>query len=147
MKIYIDTCGWCRPYDDQKITRNAAEAIAIMSAIETCRLAGHCIVGSTAVMHELRDIKDPLKRAGVESFYINNTDARAVITAKEIARAQSLHAQGVGKKDSFHLAAAEAGGVDILLTTDGGFEEIVTEKNLSAVRVINPLKFLMEVLK
>jgi predicted nucleic acid-binding protein len=147
MKLYLDTCCWCRVYDDQKITRNAAEAIAIMSAIETCRLTGYHIVGSTAVTYEIRNIKDPLKRAAVECLYLSNIDERAVISAKEITRAQSLYSQGVGKNDSFHLAAAEAGGVDILMTTDDDFEEIIAEKSLSIVRVINPMKFLTEVLK
>jgi len=49
--------------------------------------------------------------------------------------------------DSQHLALAEATGVDFLLTTDGPFVRICAEKNLSDVSVINPLNFLLEVIK
>jgi predicted nucleotidyltransferase len=48
---------------------------------------------------------------------------------------------GLGVMDSYHLAAAEAAGADVLITVDKDFERISTNKKLSRVIVINPLKF------
>jgi len=58
-------------------------------------------------------------------------------------RAQSFQVDGVGVVDSQHLAAAEAAGVDYLITTDLKFERVVTRKKLSKVVVINPLTYLV----
>jgi len=48
--------------------------------------------------------------------------------------------------DGFHLAFAENANVDILLTTDNKFEKAVSKLSLK-LKVINPLKYLMEVIQ
>jgi len=146
VKVYLDTCCYCRPYDDQAQVKIATETVAVMVAIETCRLAGFCIVGSMVVISELGSIYNGELRRTVERFYADTTDSYVSLNANDLARAQVLQARGMGVMDSYHLAAAEAAGVNILLTTDGSFEKICTRKKLSAVKVINPLNFLPEVM-
>ena len=142
IKIYIDTCGWCRPFDRQDIPRNAAETIAIVTAIEAAQIAGYVIVGSLAVVSELKNIKNDLIRSVILKYYVDAISESVILSEKESARAQSLQSDGVGVMDSQHLAAAESAGASYLLTVDDDFIKIVAEKNLSKVNVINPLTYL-----
>jgi predicted nucleic acid-binding protein len=142
IKIYVDTCGWCRPWDDPRVARNAAEAIAIATVIESAQIAGHPIVGSMVVMNELKKNKNDASRRAVLDYYAGAVNETVVLSEKDSARAQSLQAVGVGVMDSMHLSAAESAGASYLLTVDDDFINIVAKKNLSKVNVINPLTYL-----
>jgi hypothetical protein len=48
--------------------------------------------------------------------------------------------------DSLHLAVAEAGGVDVLLTTDDAFLK-ATQRIKTAVATANPMDWLMEMIR
>jgi len=147
MKIYLDTCCYCRPYDKPSQVKIATEAAAVMAVIESSRIAGHRIIGSMAVTSELGDIPNAELRETVEGFYNNTVDGEIILTADDYARADALRGEGVGDMDSLHLAGVEAVGADALLTTDDPFIRICARKNLSFVKVINPLNFLPEVIK
>jgi hypothetical protein len=148
MKLYFDSCCYGRQWDDQKDTQIAADTLAIMTIIEAAKIAGHSIWGSGAVKFELGNIpNDNPNRADIIGFYKNTINERFILTTAEFTRAQSLQAEGVGEMDSQHLSAAEAIGVDYLITTDDKFKRVVIKKNLSKVRVINPLTFLAEGIK
>jgi len=127
--------------------RNALEALAVISAVDTCKIAGYCIIGSVVVWDELNAIREVEKREAVKSYYVNAIDRRAPLNKTDIIRAQALQARGLGSKDSMHLAVAESAGADVLLTVDDDFEGISTRKSLSVVRVINPLNFIQEVIR
>ena len=118
-----------------------------MAIIQTCRIVGYCIVGSMAVTSEIGEIRNVEKREEIETFFNDTIDMFFAITAKEDARSQELRAKGLGEMDSLHLAVAETVGADVLLTTDAQFIQTCAKKNLSGVRVINPLNFLPEVTK
>jgi len=147
MIIYFDTCCYCRLYDNQSQVKIATEAVAVMSVIDLCRIAGHRIIGSMAVTSELGDIPNADLRETVEGFYNDTIDGEIILTAADYARAEALRSEGLGDMDSLHLAAAEAVGVDVLLTTDGQFARVCEKKNLSNVKVINPLNFIPEIIK
>jgi len=120
-----------------------AETIAIMTIIEAARIAGHRIFGSPVVTFELGNIPNVALRADTMGFYAATVNDVAKMTAADYARALSFQADGVGIVDSQHLAAAEAAGVDYLITTDLKFERVVARKKLSKVVVINPLTYLV----
>jgi len=61
-------------------------------------------------------------------------------------RARELRAQGLRDLDAFHLAEAERGGADVLLTTDDRFIRAARAlQPASPVRVENPVIFELEV--
>jgi predicted nucleic acid-binding protein len=144
MDIYLDTCCYGRSFDDQEQANIAAETIAVMTAIDTCKIAGYGIVGSEAVIYELDNIHNVDLREAVIRFYNTTVTRHILLTAKEYERAAALQNEGLGVMDSQHLAAAEAAGAKFLLTTDYDFERLCTKKNLSFVKVINPLTILTE---
>lgn len=72
------------------------------------------------------------------SIYVEiNSDI--IDKAKELQRTMNIK-----PFDALHLASAEYGGADILLTTDKKFLNRATESN-TKIRVANPIIWLMEV--
>lgn len=68
------------------------------------------------------------------------------LRSSEIERAQQIEAWGISAFDALHLACAESGGADILLTTDDGLlSKATTHADQLRVRVENPLVWLREV--
>ena len=143
MKIYLDNCCYCRPYDGHAQNRVRQEARAVLDAVEFCKTAGHGIVGSPVVTKEMEKIRDGVKLEKVQKFYRNAANYRVATTPAIISRAQTFQAQGLKIADSYHLACAEAADADYLLTTDDDFERISAKMDLT-VKVINPLNFLPE---
>lgn len=146
MKIYLDNCCYNRPYDEHTHDRVRIEAIAVMSAVEFCRLAGYGIVGSIAVVNEINKIRNVDKLNKVREFYNRAINDYIPISADIAKRARTLQAKGLKALDGFHLAFAEAAEADFLLTTDDRFEKACAKMNLT-LKVINPLNFLPEAIK
>lgn len=141
MKVYFDTCCYCRPFDDRTQPMIDDEAIAVMTAVEMCHIVGYCVIGSDVVVAEIGEIPNEELRNEVNVFFRDSVDSFANITADDIARAsQYQKSVKMGIKDSFHLAVAESVGVNVLLTTDKGFIKKASMINTS-VKVMNPLKF------
>jgi len=149
MKIYMDNCCYNRPYDNYTDEQSVAEVAAIKAITAICKRAGFIIYGSSAVTDEIDAFQDskPEKWRDVRDFY-NRTDKIYLSPTPAImARAQGFMAAGLGDYDSFHLAYAEAAGVDVLLSTDKRFINACAREQLSIVNVMNPIIFLPEVEK
>jgi len=116
-----------------------------MAIIETCIIAGHCIVGSAFVTSEIGENTDIIKKNDTKALF--DKVVNKYVTNTNEVRAQELQTKGLRKMDSYHLAVAEFAGADVLLTTDKDFIRICAKHNLSSVKVINPLTFLPEVIK
>jgi len=140
LKIYLDTCCYGRPYDDQTQAKVKMESAAITGVIMLCKVIGYGIIGSSAVVSEIGNIRDIAKRGNVENFYNDSIDDHIDLTDDMIARAQVLRSAGLGVFDSYHLVCAETVGANFLLTTDVDFIKAASRLN-TAVRVINPLNF------
>jgi hypothetical protein len=76
-----------------------------------------------------------------EIYNKESIDDNIQISAQIITRAVSLNLMKLGKMDSFHLAAAEAAGADFLITTDERFIRKSKNRNITAVKIIDPLDF------
>jgi predicted nucleic acid-binding protein len=146
MNVYLDTCCYGRQFDNQEQANIAAETIAVMTAIDTCKIAGYGIIGSEAIIYELENIRNDVLKEDVIRFYQNTITRHYLLTENNHTRARTLQAEGLGRMDSYHLAIAEAVGVDVLLTTDAQFILVCAKKKLSTVKVMNPLNFLTEVI-
>jgi len=143
MKIYLDNCCYCRPYDKHAQQRVRNEAQAVLDAIEFCKAAGHCIVSSAVINKEMDKIKDGVKLGKVQKFYRDTAPDKIRITPEIVKRGKEFQAYGVKVPDCFHLACAEAAGADYLLTTDDQFISSAARTG-SKIKVINPLNFLPE---
>jgi predicted nucleic acid-binding protein len=142
MLVYLDTCCYGRVRDNQSRSDIRAETVAIKAIIKRATVGKLRIIGSFAVTTELKEIKDDFKRDVITAFYLRNVNSEVSFIAEDAERARELTAQGVGNMDATHLAAAEAAGVDFLLTVDADFIRKCNLNKLTAVNVMNPLDFL-----
>jgi predicted nucleic acid-binding protein len=139
--IYPDTCFYGRPFDTPQTPKIRAEADAIDAIFKGGERGELWIIGSAAVTTEIGNIADPTLRAAIEALYYKAINKEIRLPAQGTKRALVFEAQGCGKMDARHLAIAEAGGADFLLTVDKVFARVCTERNLSKVKVMNPFDF------
>jgi len=150
MIIYLDACCYSRPYDNEEhLVQHSvrAEIAAIFAIVELCKKVGYKIAGSFAVTDEIGRTPQAEKLEKVLAYYHKNVNLHIPLSADISNRASGLVAQGVKEYDAYHLAYAEAAGVDFLLTTDKRFLKNCTNNKLSIVNVVNPSTLLPEVIK
>lgn len=144
MRVYFDTCFYGRPYDDRIQEKTGAEADAVMAVVELCEISGIAVIGSPALTEEIGEIGDDDTRKKVRGFYDGTVTEFIPLSPDIVLRAMDFMAAPMKKYDSYHLAFAEAAGVDFLLTTDRKFINRAARTD-AAVKVINPINFLPEV--
>lgn len=143
MKIYLDVCCLCRPFDNHSDTRVRLETEAVLSILKRCSLDWE-LVTSTAVLYEIGLIGDPAKRLHALRLIQR---ARETIRVDDIvlSRAEEFENLGVLGMDAVHIACAEKAGA-VLLTTDDDLVKIMKKNALgTSVCADNPLHWLMEV--
>ncbi len=148
MRIYLDVCALNRPFDDQAQERIHLESEAVLAIFDRfAHESGYSMVGSEAVDYEISRIPDPLKRQQVR-FLSQFAEIRIPFTDEIIFRARQLQKSGFAGLDSLHLACAEEGAVQALLTTDDKLiQKALRNRKKLKVAVENPLKWLMEKMK
>jgi len=141
--IYLDTCIYGRVFDWPQTPEIRAEVDAISAIIAKCKKGGHQISGSALVSYEIGQIPDAVAREKIATYYYSIITDVADVTAQDYLRANVLAATaGLGILDSQHLATAESAGVGFLLTVDAKFIKRCNNRNLTTVKVMNPLNFL-----
>ena len=146
MRLYFDICCYSRLYDDQTQIKVYMESEAVLNILNISKQNHDEIVGSSALDLEIDQIDNVEKREKIKYFYHQTITEKTDYTENVFNRVKELSEQtNIKKLDSFHLSFAENSNVDILLTTDSRFEKACSKMNLK-IKVLNPIKFLMEVM-
>jgi len=146
MKIYLDNCCYNRPFDDQTQIKIHLEGESILAIINKCKHNNDEIIGSPALEFEIEKITNIDKREKVNYLYDKTITTKIDYNADVFKRVQELSKQtNIRTLDKYHLAFAEYSDADILLTTDNKFEKASLKLDLK-VKVINPLKYLLEII-
>lgn len=145
MLIYLDVCCLNRPFDDQTQERIRLGAEAVLLILERCQAGTWRLLGSKAVDYEVSRIPDVERRRKV--FQLTSiARAKQVVSEAAQTRAEELERLGFKALDALHIACAEAGDADVLLTTDDRLLAKAKELRGSLhVKVENPILWLMEV--
>lgn len=147
MKIYFDVCCLNRPFDDQTQDRIHLEAEAILVIYNHIKLLGWSIISSEVIDFEIEKMHDPDKRTKVQ-ILSSLHDTNVKVDAGIEQRALELKGAGLKAVDALHVACAERAKADILLTTDDLFlSKAARCKKALKLKIENPLKWAMEVLK
>lgn len=147
MRLYFDVCCYSRLFDDQTQVKIYMESEAVLNIINIAKQSNEDIIGSSALDLEIDQIDNIEKREKIKYFYHQTITEKTDYTQNVLNRVKEISEQTKIKTlDSFHLSFAENSNVDILLTTDARFEKYCSKMNLK-VKVINPIKYLMEVLQ
>lgn len=145
MKIYLDNCCYNRPFDDQTQERIHLESEAILTVLQRGQSGIYTIVGSDVLQLEIERMHDVVKKQQVKDLY-KVSDTHILYTKEIKERAKEVRKQSKIKTfDSLHIASAEMGEVDVMLTTDDKLEKMSGKLDLK-IRVMNPLKFAWEVI-
>ena len=147
MKIYLDACCLNRPFDDQRQPRVRLEAEAILLVLQKFHQREWEWIGSDVLVYELGQTEDVERK---ERLLLLAGQSHQVVemTEKILTQAEKLEASGFDSYDAVHLASAEQGNVDVFLTTVDSLQKAANRnKELFSFAVINPAKWLEEVLK
>jgi len=147
MKVYLDVCCFNRPFDDHGQDRVRLESEAVLTILEHARSRMWALIGSEVIDIEISKIPDDDLRCKVNILSGMKQKFITVNNDVEI-RAKELEILGFKSFDALHIACAEKGDADILLTTDDIFlSKALQSRNILKVRVENPLRWLMEVME
>jgi hypothetical protein len=142
MKLYLDICCFNRPFDDQSDLRIQLEAEAKLAIQHDIRGDKYQLVWSYILDYE--NSKNPLAERREQIATWRRYAKEDVMETKEIiAGAKALHARGLKKMDSLHIACAIAAEAGWFLTTDDG---ILKKAGLiDLIKVTDPIGFIKEV--
>ncbi|MDD1693187.1 MAG: PIN domain-containing protein [Methanoregula sp.] len=143
MKVYLDVCCLCRPFDDQKVNRIHRESEAIKEILVRCT-RDWILVTSNAISFEISRIPDRTRMKKAQNF-MDLAKEHVVITKPVSRRYQEIVALGIDPADALHLACAESAGAVLLTTDDAIINIIKRHAHQIIIEVKNPADWLMEV--
>ena len=143
MKIYIDVCCLCRPFDDRTQDRIRIESEAVLAILSRCN-EEWTLVGSDAIDFELSAIVDPKKKA--DASVLASIAKEKIKTDREIIeRAMEIEKLGFESMDSAHISYAER-AADVMLTVDDDVLRIARIKSSQIlIEIENPVRWLLNV--
>lgn len=145
MDIYLDVCCLNRPFDDPSQSRVHLESEAVLLIISRFETGDWMWVGSDAVSFEIAQTPDSERAARVRQLTLSAHTVMP-ITETDIERAEHLETLGFRPLDALHIASAERGEADVMLTTDDRLRRLAERvKDQLQVRVANPLTWLTEI--
>ena len=130
MRIYLDVCCLCRPYDfqgDYRVRLESEAVLILLSKIESGELE---LIGSEVIDFEVGKIHEKEKQFSV-SLVSHIAKKKILLTEKLFTRAVYFEQQGLKALDALHIACAEEGS-DVFLSVD--------TKLLSKAKKIQDLK-------
>ena len=143
MRIYLDVCCLCRPFDDQTSNRIRMETEAVIAILKRCS-DDWILIGSEVIEFEIAGISDEERRRHVASL-MQFAREQVNLDQSLLTRARSFHEQGMDTFDSLHLASAERAGAVFLTTDDTLIKVIKKHADKITVETQNPVQWFMEV--
>ena len=129
MRVYLDCCCYNRLFDSLEQPRVKLEAEAVHQILAST----HHVISSGVLNEEVAQTPDPGRRLRLAARLARAGETVAISEAVTL-RGAELQRLGFKSVDALHLAAAEAGGADWLLTTDDRFLNCA-RRNAGAVKV------------
>jgi predicted nucleic acid-binding protein len=141
MRVYLDSCSFNRPFDDQSQLRIRLESEAKLEVQERIRSGRVELIWS--YMMDFENSENPFKerRTRIEDW---RKLATAIVESDPliVTRAAEIHSNGLKPKDSLHLACAEKAACDRFITTDDRM--LKRRLLLLPMEIISPIDFVIE---
>jgi hypothetical protein len=145
MKIYLDVCCLCRPFDDQKSHRIRMETEAVTAILARCT-NDWILVGSEVIEYEIAAIIDNERMKNVQNLL--KISKEWIEINKDISeRAREYHSWGIDTFDSIHIACAEYAKATFLTTDDILIKVIMKHRDKITTHIKNPVPWFMEVIE
>ena len=140
MIIYLDSCSYNRPYDDQTQLRVYLEARSKMRIQQEIIEGKHKLVTSIILDYENSRNRDETSAFQIQEFmdknscrYVDVEEFKTVIPLRD-----EIMSHGIKTVDASHLACAVCSGCDYFITTDDRILKFKDER----VKVISPVGFI-----
>jgi predicted nucleic acid-binding protein len=144
MRLYLDTCCYNRPFDEQSSDRVRLETEAVERILDRARRGELTLVASEALAFEISLTPNMERMIFVLELY--SLAGEVVLLDEDVrARARELNELGFKPFDALHLACAERGGADTVLSTDDRFLKRARDRaDALGVSVQGPVDWIME---
>jgi len=143
-RIYLDVCCLNRPFDDQSIDRIHLEAEAIMLILKRFETLEWAWISSSVIDYEVDQTPDSERKRRVKTL-LSSAHQVVLLTEEIIRRGDEIKQLGFGSYDALHIASAEGGEADVVLTTDDKLIRLaIRHLREIKVSVSNPLQWLQE---
>ena len=144
-RIYLDVCCLNRPLDDSSQERIRLEAEAVLLIYKKCRLEECVLISSEAIEAEVAQTPNSTRVEQIMLALAINKQ-KIIIDQTVKKRAAGLIQLGFKPFDALHIASAEAGGADVMLTTDDRLlRKAAQYRHQLNVSVNNPANWLIEI--
>lgn len=145
MKIYLDTCCLNRLSDRQIQERIRQETEAVNIMLSNFRTKRWHWISSSILQFEINQNPDLDQRVSLTTL-LQLGHQTIFVGGEEISRGEELEGLGFKELDALHIACAESGNADILLTTDDRMLKRARRYRAQLrVRVENPYTWLQEI--
>ena len=145
MKIYLDTCCLNRLSDRQIQERVRQETEAVNIMLSNFRTKRWHWISSSILQFEINQNPDLDQRVSLTTL-LQLGHQTIFVGGEEILRGEELEVLGFKELDALHIACAESGNADILLTTDDRMLRRAKRYRAQLrVRVENPYTWLQEI--
>ena len=144
MQVYLDACALNRLFDDrtQPRVRKESEAVERFFNLLLQKKVGW-LASEVLEAEVLNNPASNMRREALK--LISLAPIRIVVTDATFQRADDLEHLGYGAYDALHLACAEQGKADSLLTTDDRFINRARRGlGKPSVKVQNPVNWITE---
>jgi len=144
MRIYLDVCTLNRPFDDHTQDRVRLESEAVLTILSRSQTESWILLGSEIIDIEISKIPDDDRMQKVS--LLSSISQSYIITDEDTEkRAIELEELDFKSFDALHIACAEKGEADVLLTTDDDLLRKASQnKGILKVKLENPVRWLME---
>jgi hypothetical protein len=107
MKIYLDVCALCRPYDDQNYLRIKFETLAVKIILSKVKTGIYTLLISPVHTEEINSIENISQRFQIKNIIRTFGESIKVDLSKTRERTEDLLNDGFGLADAAHIAFAE----------------------------------------
>lgn len=142
MRIYLDSCSYNRPYDEQSNMQVQLEAQSKLF-IQNCIKDGkYELVSSYTLQYEVSRNPFDMRRDAIKDFIEQNANYYIDYDReKEVSDiASQIMATGVKEKDAYHVASAIYGGCEYFISTDKRLLKYKTDR----IKLVTPVEFISE---
>lgn len=139
LKIYLDVCTLCRPYDDQSFLRIKLETDAYYLILENIKNAKYTMISSAVHLSEIKSIESDSIKSNLLSM-LDKYSIKPILELDVIRkRTDNLIDKGFGIGDAAHIAFAES-SADYFITCDDKLIKKALKSSLN-IAVLNPVQF------
>jgi predicted nucleic acid-binding protein len=145
LKIYLDTCCYNRPFDDQEDDIIHVETEAKIYIQSLVKFGVISLVCSVILSDEIEANPNPYNKSSIKDFV--SSFASEYIGIENRAKIKELSEEimktGVKPVDAAHVACAILSDCDYFITTDKRILKYKTDK----IKLVNPIFFLADMEK